>query len=88
LIKRDIPAEIARLKAQPGQNILKYGTGVLDKLLLDHGLVDEFHFWIFPVFLGKGDRLFDGFDMTSLKLVESSRFSTGIVVNTYVPAKK
>jgi dihydrofolate reductase len=88
LIKRDIPAEIAKLKAQPGQSILKYGTGVLDKLLLEHDLVDEFHFWIFPVFLGKGERLFAGFDMTTLKLVDSSSFSTGIVVNTYVPARK
>ena len=88
LIKHDVADEIAKLKALPGQNILKYGTGVLDRLLLEHRLVDEFHLWIFPVFLGKGDRLFDGFDMTTLKLVDSSRFSTGIVVNTYTPKGK
>jgi dihydrofolate reductase len=88
LIKRDVPGEIRKLKAQSGQNILKYGTGVLDRTLLEHGLVDEFHFWIFPVFLGKGDRLFDGFDMTTLKLVNTSVFTTGIVVHTYTPLGK
>jgi len=41
LIKGDVADEVARLKAQPGQNILKFGTGELDRTLMRHDLVDE-----------------------------------------------
>ncbi|MDQ3661979.1 MAG: dihydrofolate reductase family protein [Actinomycetota bacterium] len=85
LIRDDIPGEVAKLKEQPGQNILKFGTGQLDRVLMQHELVDEYHFWIFPVIGGSGERLFDGFDMTDLKLRGTTTFSSGIVVHTYSP---
>jgi len=34
---------VAKLKQQPGENILKFGTGELDRTLTRHKLVDEFH---------------------------------------------
>ncbi|MGH9262663.1 MAG: dihydrofolate reductase family protein, partial [Acidimicrobiales bacterium] len=82
---KDIADEVAKLKQQPGQNILKFGTGELDRTLLDHNLVDEFHFWVFPVAAGSGDRLFDGIDSTALSLVNTTTFDSGIVVHTYGP---
>jgi dihydrofolate reductase len=85
LIKGDIAEEVAKLKQQPGQNILKYGTGELDRTLMQHNLVDEFHFWLYPVAVGSGQRLFDGIDTTHLKLVDTTTFSSGIVVLTYAP---
>jgi hypothetical protein len=40
------PAEaIARLKQQPGKDLIKYGTSRLDDLLLRERLVDELHLW-------------------------------------------
>lgn len=51
-----------------------------DRTLLEHGLVDEYHLWLFPVAVGRGERLFDGFDLTTLRLQDSTTFSTGIVV--------
>src|SRR5918995_1536385 len=79
-------AEIAALKQQRGQNIFKYGTGELDlTLLMPNNLVDEFHFWLFPVAVGRGDRLLDGIDMTHLKLAGTTTFTTGIVVLRYEP---
>ena len=83
LIEGDAAEGIAALKAQDGGDILKYGTGELDKALVEHQLVDEFHFWVFPVVAGQGDRLFDGLDLTTLKLVETNRFESGIVVLVY-----
>jgi dihydrofolate reductase len=65
--------------------VLKYGTGELDRTLLSHGLVDELHFWVFPVLAGSGTRLIDGIGVTHLKLVGMERFSSGIVVLTYTP---
>jgi hypothetical protein len=36
---------IARLKQQPGKDLIKYGTSRLDDLLLRERLVDELHLW-------------------------------------------
>jgi dihydrofolate reductase len=85
LLGTDVPGEVAKLKEQPGQNILKFGTGELDRTLLEHGLVDEFHFWVFPVAVGGGDRLFDRFGTTHLNLLKTTTFSTGIDVHVYGP---
>ena len=63
LIKGDVADEVSKLKNQPGKNIMKYGTGQLDRTLIQRNLVDEFHFSIFPIAVGSGQRLFDGIDV-------------------------
>lgn len=85
LITGDVADEVAELKRQPGENILKFGTGRLDRALMERNLVDEFHFWFFPVVAGSGERLLDGIDVTHLKLVSTTPFASGIVVLTYAP---
>jgi dihydrofolate reductase len=87
LIKGDVAEEVAKLKAQPGGTIVKWGTGELDHTLVENGLVDEFHFWYFPAIVGAGRHLFEGagFDTTHLELADISRFGSGIVVHIYVP---
>ncbi len=64
---------------------MKFGTGELDRTLLEHGLVDEFHFWVFPVLAGGGQRLIDGIDTTHLELLDTSTFKSGIVVHVLAP---
>ena len=81
----DAAEAVAELKAQPGENILKFGTGELDRTLIANGLVDEFHFWVFPVLAGGGQSLIDGIDVTHLQRVETTSFASGIVVHTYAP---
>jgi len=85
LITGDVADEVAELKRKPGENILKFGTGRLDRALMERNLVDEFHFWFFPVVAGSGERLLDGIDVTHLKLVSTTPFASGIVVLTYAP---
>jgi dihydrofolate reductase len=85
VLKGDVADAVAELKQQPGENILKFGTGVLDRTLMQHGLVDEFHFWMFPAVAGSGDRLLDGIDTTHLDLADTTRFASGIVVLTFTP---
>jgi len=85
LITGDVADEVAELKRQPGENILKFGTGQLDRALIERNLVDEFHFWFFPIVAGSGERLLDGLDVTHLKLVSTTPFASGIVVLTYAP---
>lgn len=86
LLQGDVAEEVAALKQQPGEHILKFGTGELDRTLLEHKLVDEYHFWMFPVVVGSGDRLLDGLvDNAHLSLLEQHRFTSGIVVLVYGP---
>ena len=83
VLQGDTAEAVAALKEQEGGVILKYGTGVLDRTLIENRLVDEFHFWLFPVIAGAGDRLLDGLDTTHLRLLETTPFASGIVVHTY-----
>jgi dihydrofolate reductase len=64
-----------------------HGSANLAQTLIRHGLVDEYHLWIFPVVLGQGKRLFE--DRTvpaSLRLVYSKVSATGVFMGTYQPA--
>jgi dihydrofolate reductase len=85
VIEGDVAEEVGKLKEQDGGNLLKFGTGELDRTLLSHGLVDELRFWVFPVLAGGGTRLVDGIDVTHLQLADVARFESGIVVLTYSP---
>lgn len=88
LIRGNVVEEVARMKQQPGQNILIYGAGPVAHALLQQGLIDELRVWIYPVFAGVTDstkRLFeDASDIPALKLVDTKPFSSGIVVHEYL----
>ncbi|HEY6313950.1 MAG TPA: hypothetical protein VIY52_24565 [Streptosporangiaceae bacterium] len=47
LITGDGGAEVAKPENQPGTTIMRYGTGQLDRTLISHGLIDEFHSSVF-----------------------------------------
>jgi dihydrofolate reductase len=84
---RDVPAEVAKLKAQDGVEIQVHGSADLLQTLLKHQLVDELRVWTFPVLLGGGKRLFgDGIAPGSLKLAGSTISTTGVIIATYQPA--
>jgi dihydrofolate reductase len=85
LLKGDAAAEIAKIKQQPGQDILQYGVGELTHTLMQHGLVDELRFLVYPVVVGGGGHVFETFDKAALKLLETKTFSTGVVVLHYQP---
>jgi dihydrofolate reductase len=88
LIKGNVAEEVFALKQQPGKSIMKYGNGELDKTLIAHSLIDEFHFSIIPVVIGKGRRLFEDIDTShlELKLTGSSGYSNGVVTLSYTAA--
>ena len=84
-IDRDLAEEVAKLKEQPGEDILKFGTGEVDRTLLEHGLIDELHLWVFPVVAGSGERLLEGIATVHLKPLDTAVFSSGIVVHVCGP---
>ena len=64
-----------------------HGSGNLAQTLIRHGLVDEYHLWVFPLVLGSGKRLFaDGTIPAALRLVDSKISTTGVFMGTYEPA--
>jgi dihydrofolate reductase len=85
LLEGDAVEAVRRLKETDGGDLIKFGSGDFSKALLDAKLVDEYHFWIFPVLAGSGDRLFDGQAMTHLDLLGSTTFKSGIVVHKLAP---
>lgn len=86
LLGGDVPAEVARLKELPGDELQVHGSGDLAQTLIEHDLIDEYRLTIFPVHLGTGKRLFEqGTRPSALRLVTSTVTGTGVIVTTYVP---
>jgi dihydrofolate reductase len=77
---------IERLKAQPGKDLIKYGTSRLDATLLRAHLVDELRLWVMPVAVGSGQRLFEDVDTSSLDLTltDVRKLANGSAILTYV----
>jgi dihydrofolate reductase len=79
----DLPTAVRELQAQPGRDLLVYGSGTLVADLARHDLIDEYRLMVFPIVLGTGRRFFpDGFS-TTLKLAETTPYDSGAVLLTY-----
>jgi dihydrofolate reductase len=88
LIQNNVVEEIAKLKGQPGQDILIEGSATLVESLAQSGLIDEYKFLVHPSIVGSGKRFFrERMGLTKLKLVESKPISLGVVLLSYAPAK-
>lgn len=89
LIKGNIVEEVSKLKQQSGQNLLIYGSGELIQTLMQHDLIDEYHFIINPVIVGNKKRLFKNEnDTKSLKLLKTRTTSLGVVILSYELERK
>ena len=88
LLGPDVVTAIQDLKAQPGKDLIKYGTSRLDATLLGAGLVDELRVWIMPVVVGSGQRIFEDVEPSSLRLnlTDVRRLRNGSAVLTYIAA--
>jgi dihydrofolate reductase len=87
VIRGDVAAEIAKLKAQPGGDLLVAGSRQLTDTLIESGLVDEYRLMVFPIVLGSGKRLFHNVSAVArLALRDAKTAGSGIVLLTYRPA--
>ncbi|MEH7332079.1 dihydrofolate reductase family protein [Neobacillus drentensis] len=83
-INENIVEEVMKLKNKPGKDIWLYGGASLITTFLNLGLVDEFRLSVHPIILGEGNPLFiDIKERVNLKLVETKRFSSGVVQLCY-----
>ncbi len=89
LVKDGVAAEIARLKQEPGKDLIIFGSSDLATTFIDHDLLDEARLMINPVALGKGKPLFAGInDRLKLRLIRTLAFHSGNVLLYYEPIKK
>jgi dihydrofolate reductase len=84
LLEGDAAEAVARLKQQPGKDMVVLGSGELVQSLLRRDLVDQFMLLIHPLVLGSGRRLFgDGGAPAALRLADTKTTTTGVVIATY-----
>jgi dihydrofolate reductase len=87
LLGGDVVAEVAKLKERPGNELQVHGSGALAHTLIDADLIDEYRLLYFPVHLGTGKKLFrDGAKAASLRLLDATTTSTGVIIARYEPA--
>ena len=80
--------EIAKLKQQPGKDIIIDGSATLVHSLMATDLIDEYRFLVVPYIMGRGRRFFpERTPPTKLRLVESKLVSAGTLALAYQPDK-
>jgi len=91
LAKGDMAEEIKKLKSQGGKNLptgqagmIVYGGTSFVASLIKEGLIDELHFFVNPVVLGKGESIFSSLEeFHYLKLKKAVAYNSGIVLLIY-----
>jgi dihydrofolate reductase len=86
IIADDVPATVARMKQEPGKDLALLGSADLATTLAEHGLIDEYRFFVSPVLLGRGRRFLDGLPgRLPLALQETRVSGSGVVAQYYTP---
>jgi dihydrofolate reductase len=84
LAKGDLTDEVKKLKNKEGKDLIVYGGSSFVSLLIKHGLIDEFHFFINPIAIGKGMSAFAQLEnWQQLKLVKSMTCDSGLLIIHY-----
>jgi dihydrofolate reductase len=84
IISSNVVNEIRTLKTARGQAILVGGSGRLVDTLKRHDLVDEYRLMVFPVVVGKGQRLFiEGSEPKKFQLSSATVLKSGVTILTY-----
>ncbi len=80
----DIAGEVARVKAQPGKDVVSVGGPRFASALIKQDLIDEYRMFVWPVVLGGGTPYFPPLvKKLDLELVETRTFGSGVVYLRY-----
>jgi dihydrofolate reductase len=89
LVRENASEEVARLKQEPGKDLVIYGSATLVSTLMKADLIDEYQIFLQPVVLGTGRPEFVGLnERYQLELMEAKKFKSGAVALFYKPARK
>ncbi len=77
----DVAAQVAELKAQPGDELQLHGSARLAQSLMAAGLIDEIRLVITPTVLGQGRRLFpDDGPALGMRVAENTTTPGGLTI--------
>jgi dihydrofolate reductase len=83
-IGTDLAADVRRLKAEPGRDLVLFAGAAAAQSCMQLDLVDEYHLMLHPIVLGKGLPLFGGaLPELPLRLLTAKTFSSGVVLLRY-----
>ncbi|MEZ4616017.1 MAG: dihydrofolate reductase family protein [Caldilineaceae bacterium] len=85
LIQGDVVEEIRQLKGAHSNSLLQYGVGELTQTMLNAHLVEEIRLLVFPFTFGAGPWIFEQMGVNTLNLIETKKFSSGVVALHYEP---
>jgi dihydrofolate reductase len=86
VIEGDLVDAVARMKAEPGGDIVQFGFGEVSRTLLEAGLMDRLRLWLHPVLHGRGgpgDLLYRDMSAARFVLEQATRLESGIVILDY-----
>jgi dihydrofolate reductase len=84
VLNGDVVNEISRLKQELDGHIVVVASFQLVRMLMEHDLVDELRLKIYPVVLGKGERLFGEIsDKKQMRLVDTQTIDGDVAYLTY-----
>ena len=84
LAKGNLADEVAKIKAQEGKDIIVYGGAGFVSSLINEDLIDEYNFFINPVMISKGMRIFDLLnERRNLTTLGATAYTDGITVLRY-----
>ncbi len=87
LVRTNLVEEVTKLKQESGGALSVSGISVSQELMR-HGLIDEYWLVVHPLILGQGRRLFDNLtEKITLKLIDTKKFKSGVVVLHYLYEK-
>jgi dihydrofolate reductase len=80
VVNAEVVAEVGKLKAQQGKDIVVFGGAKFASTLINNRLVDEYHLLVNPVAIGDGLSMFkDLKNKLDMSLVKAKSFECGIV---------
>ena len=80
------PDTIRKLKGDVDGDLYVSGSGMLVRAMLDDGLIDGLHLFVYPLTRGEGPRLFpDGAAARKLSLEANKSYDNGVVYLHYRP---
>jgi len=62
-----------------------YGSGDIVSALAQNGLIDDYRIFVAPIVLGEGKPMFRNRNRLPLKIVETWKFGSGVVMLRYLP---
>jgi dihydrofolate reductase len=88
VVSENIAEAVAKLKAEPGKDLMIQGSASIVQTFTNLGMIDEYRLMMHPIVLGSGKPLFANIeDRTSLELVDTKTYKNGVLSLRYQRAQ-